>query len=292
MKRFVYLVQSKNADLPIVYAQIASEESDIIILTWGEQRAGCLYLPKSTWSQGRNRLLSEAISPNKPKYLYYIFLDDDLVIARGGWRGFEAMLSEYEPAIGTPFCLDHGDMKRSRNLEVQHCILFDAMCNAFHRDVINSAVLLPYNGSMDEQSWWFSQWFVIELAHLFYSLNTLQINTVWIKNMAHGPYPRNAKLENARGWFYGQIIKGQQSTRWRWLPWKLQLQISRRRRWLKWLLWGRFVKPKRKNRSYLISPEDRSHYLNLANEFWAQRIWPNASYTLKEDLGTLNAGIK
>ena len=87
MKRFVYLTQSKAAQLPDSYADLESEGSDLIQLTWGVELPGCIFLPKSTWTQGRNRLLAEALAAGRPDYLYFTFLDDDLVLTRGKLAG-------------------------------------------------------------------------------------------------------------------------------------------------------------------------------------------------------------
>ena len=78
MKPFVYLIQSES-EMP--YSDLPDEHNDIILLTWKEpsDRKGAIFYPKSTWNEGRNRLLKEALSRNA-EYIYYIFLDGDCIV--------------------------------------------------------------------------------------------------------------------------------------------------------------------------------------------------------------------
>ena len=269
-KRFLYLIQAKNSDLPESYKSLRGEDSDVLMLTWGAEVPDCLYFPRSTWTQGRNRLLREALSSGTD-YLYYIFLDDDLILRRGDWRVFEAALLKYEPAIGTPFCLDYWGMTSSETMEAHQCLHFDAMCNAFHRDVIHDGILLPYYSGLDAQSWYFSQWFVIELAYLFYPRSVLQFNTVWVDNVQHAAYAKDANLELASRWFYGEVVKVSRFS-WRRLPWpRYPSAIYRRLRRCFWLGWRRFRKPSSRTGSYSIPLRKREALLNMRAEFWRKR---------------------
>ena len=72
MKPLLYMIQSES-DMP--YSDLPDEQNDIILLTWKKPsyRNGAIYYPQSTWNEGRNRLLKEAVSRSEA-YLYYIFL--------------------------------------------------------------------------------------------------------------------------------------------------------------------------------------------------------------------------
>lgn len=156
VKKFLYLVQGKG-HLPDSYSTIECEQADLLRLSWKEKIDGAIYFPDSTWTEGRNKLLEEALKRND-QYLYYIFLDDDVVFEKGDWRTFEKYLLKYQPAAATPFCLWYPPNKDSPlELEAHTCFMFDAMFNAFHGDVVADGLVLPYYAGFDSKSWWYSQ---------------------------------------------------------------------------------------------------------------------------------------
>ena len=191
---------------------------------------------------------------------------------RGGWREFEARLLDYEPAVATPYCRDYRRAFLTPELDVQRCLEFDAMCNAFHREVIRDEILLPYYPGLDEQSWWFSQWFVIELAHLLYPEHVLQVNTVHLNNSRHGDYPKAGTLETARGWFFGEVVRSW-SHRWRaWLPHEKIVELQRRIRRRRWRERRRFLPAPRKGGAYTLSAAAKRRWLRLEASFWRERV--------------------
>lgn len=260
-KQFLYLVQSA-AQLPAHYEALQSAQSDRIILTWKEEVEGAIYFPKSTWTQGRNRLLQEALE--QPDYLYYIFLDDDVVFEKGDWRTFEDSLLKYEPAIATPYYPEYkvAAVLNDLDVEAHTCRYFDAMFNAFHRDLIKDGLVLPYCGKFDAESWWYSQWFVVQLAALFYSKYTLQINSVWINNTKHGEYPQADEYKKVQKWFEREVLKPKSVGG------------------LTHILWNKILyrrpslagprPPAPKPPSYRVSRRRRHRKLNLRSEFWAK----------------------
>ena len=92
--------------------------------------------------------------------------------------------------MGTPYCLKCGWMRNIPGLAVQRCVDYDAMCNAYHREVVHAGLVLPYYEAMDKESWFYSQWFATELSLLLYPGHVLQINTVHVDNIHHGEYLR------------------------------------------------------------------------------------------------------
>eukprot|EP00667_Euglena_gracilis_P034978 EG_transcript_62804 len=80
-KQFVWLLQAST--LPRNRTLHPNDQRDVIWLTFGDP-SGDVYYPNSTFTQGRNRLLDEAISRavQMPEggYLYYIFMDGDVAL--------------------------------------------------------------------------------------------------------------------------------------------------------------------------------------------------------------------
>ena len=206
MQKLVYLVQSATG-APASYDAIPSDRADMIQLTWKEPIGGAVYLPNSTWSQGRNRLLAEAMNRGEP-YLYYVFLDDDIVFDKGDWRTFEDVLLKYRPAIATPFFPDYPPVDRSRlDMEAHTCAYFDAMFNAFHHDVARDGLILPYYGGFDGESWWYSQSFVMQLARELYPEHTVQVNSVLIRNTRHADYPQGDDWARMEEFYKTQVLR-------------------------------------------------------------------------------------
>ena len=79
MKTFIYLVQGKSEYISKFFFLQERKRAHALFLTYDAKVEGALYLPESTFAQGRNKLLIEA-EKLKNNYLYYIFLDDDVVL--------------------------------------------------------------------------------------------------------------------------------------------------------------------------------------------------------------------
>ena len=271
MKRFLYLTQTKG-EVPPAYAQLQSDDSDLMVLTWGVEKPGCVYLPGSTWSQGRNRLRQEAQHTGRTEYLYYIFLDDDLALSQGDWRQFEQALLKYEPAIATPYWARYAGMRGSNlALEAHRCVAFDAMCSAFHREVFHDDLVLPYREEFDAESWWISQWFIIQLSRLFLARNTIQINTVHIENTYSGEYDRGTDFRRIRERFFREV-KPLGKFMGRLLPasWAAKLYLASVR--LQWLCWHRYHLPRRKSEAYVITAQKRRSLLDANADLWQDKV--------------------
>ena len=99
MKNFIYLIQGKSELISSYFIELqARADADAIFLTYDKPLEIAIFFPNSTWAQGRNKLLSEALKTAKD-YLYYIFLDDDITFETGNWDFFEKQLLKYHPAI-------------------------------------------------------------------------------------------------------------------------------------------------------------------------------------------------
>jgi hypothetical protein len=198
-KNFVYPIQAEEEMPP--YDGLSHEDNDIILLTWkNRSRNDCdsIYFPNSTWADGRNKLLRT--SKQKGEYLYYIFMDDDCLLSENSeigcqyltgnpFRTFEKFLLDWEPALGYPYY----DWHYAENRPVNLAYRFDAIVHAFHRDAVPA--LLPYCNYFDNQSWHFSQYFVILLSALIYNEYRIQCNSVSTTNLRHDrKYPSGPPL--------------------------------------------------------------------------------------------------
>ncbi len=263
-KPFLYLVQSAGK-LPELYNDLQSERSDVLSLTWKEKVEGAIYFPKSSWTEGRNRLYEESVK--NPSYLYYIFLDDDVEFSKGSWRDFEDELLKYNPAIAVPYLAEYGsgDAFNDLRLDSQTCYYFDAMYNAFHRDVVMDGLILPYYGNFDQKSWWYSQWIVIHLANLFFPNHILQINTVWINNLKHEDYPKNNDFKPISKWFNKEVLTPRTS-----IFQNLFKRVAFNIRWkpLRWLIW-KPRPPFPKLNSYRVPERQKRQKINVNREMWS-----------------------
>ena len=188
-KRFVYLVQGARVRVmdPPLYE---SEDRDVLWLTYRE-KGGQVWYPKSSWTQGRNRLLDAAMAkavqmPNGG-YLYYIFMDSDVILRtrkdkrllyrddlpENPYERFEQFLIDWEPAVGTvaywwtlydptKFSIHHNN---------------DAVFSAHHRETLSFG--LPYVEDLDCRSWYYSQ-------HIMNSINAMLYNTRRVCDCSYG----------------------------------------------------------------------------------------------------------
>ncbi|XP_013380357.1 uncharacterized protein LOC106151544 isoform X2 [Lingula anatina] len=200
-KRFVYLVNAKTRTE--VTGLKADKDRDVFWLTFKVgDKTGNVNAPNSTWSSGRNMILDYAIEQAKKRgdggYLYYIFLDNDVILQNRSephvnWKPwsemkadpyerFEDFLLEFEPAVGygryaEPY-RQHHELDKPTNIGWD----FDACFNAFHRDTLS--FLLPYETSMDNSSWYNAPWIMKQLISMLYNTHRLQCNSVYVINEA------------------------------------------------------------------------------------------------------------
>ncbi|MFC1858079.1 hypothetical protein ACFL9U_08615 [Thermodesulfobacteriota bacterium] len=203
-KPFVYLIQSES-DLP--YPNLPDARNDIILLTWKKPSnlPNSVFYPGSSWNEGRNRLLSEAVRISKSTgnaYLYYVFLDEDCIVKEdealaeklhvpltgNPFRTFERYLLEWEPAVGyTRYSWQYHEPEKETNLGYN----IDAIFNAFHRETLS--FLLPYYTGFDKESWLYSQHIINHLTALLYNPHRIQFNVITTKNRCRQTYPHRKK---------------------------------------------------------------------------------------------------
>ena len=219
--RFLYLVQTESC-LPdhldsvetIGYASAC--QCDVLVLSFKQicsvtpsPHIEYLFNSSTTWTTGRN-LLFEVARRRGEKYLYYIFVDDDIVLEfetkqNNPWREFEDFLKRIEPAVAA---LDT-DSQRLPGIyearEKQGCSLkeipeylpvsrFDAAFNAFHCQAIG--YILPYSYKSDAISWWFSQLYNEVKCEFAFRGQAVIHTKVRALNPVHRSYPRRRPTNN------------------------------------------------------------------------------------------------
>ena len=186
-KKFLYLVQGQK-HLVRNFSHLRKRgHGDAILLTYDEELEGASFFPNSTWAEGRNKLLLEALA--KKPYQYYIFCDDDTEFAIGSWDEFERQLIEYKPGIAIPL------FPKTRNsplpfpkLSGQSFFINDEQLIAFHQEVVQDRLVLPYQTKFDHINWWISCEIQQILIQNFYPYDSLQFNNIVVENTCEKRY--------------------------------------------------------------------------------------------------------
>ena len=241
-KTFLYLLQAVSClpkDLRTFEVLGDGRNLDVLVLSY---RTKCtlptpahieyLYANAATWTIGRN-ILYEASQKRTTKYLYYIFLDDDIVLdiknspqdygkshvpkSINPWRKFEEFLLRVKPAVGT------ADDSTNRRIPIadnsrrnKNCSLpkdteyvpsprFDASFNAFHRKAINH--LLPYSPKFDKSSWWFAGRFIEAKCEVVFPGQVVIHTTIHAINKLHRKYPKRFATLEDEALIYGELKK-------------------------------------------------------------------------------------
>ena len=209
MKNFIYLVQGQSVLVKNYLHLSDRDNSDAIFLTYDEKIEGALFLPNSTWAQGRNEMLKMALKIDN--YLYYIFCDDDIAFQKGSWVEFEKHLMKLKPAIAVPVFLSKTKRTPLRLLNYHSFLFNDEQMIAFHNDVIRDGIVLPYQNQFDDIHWWASCEIQQILIQNFYFSDSIQLNKIHISNQCQLRYPnpdtgRNMFEKHIRDWLTKQFI--------------------------------------------------------------------------------------
>ena len=213
--RFLYLLQTESC-LPDslrsfkTFGNSTACHCDVLVLSY---KQSCVDTPPAhveyisassptSWSEGRNLLFGVAMKRSK-EYLYYIFMDDDIILqtinnATGNpWRLFEDFLRRIVPAVGA---VDTERTHRTHEArKFQGCSInetqeyipaahYDAAFNAFHYQAVD--YILPYPLDFDSKSWWFSQWYVIIKSIVVFPRQVVLYTGLIANNPKHRGYPR------------------------------------------------------------------------------------------------------
>jgi hypothetical protein len=217
--RFLYLLQTEScfpdhlkSDKAI--GNTTSCQCDVLVLSFKQacdetSPAHVKYISinvPTTWNTGRN-LLFEGAMKGSEKYLYYIFMDDDIDLQAKAnsnltnpWRAFENFLRRVEPAVGAV------DMNRNQWVprtykarrahgcglpampEYMTVVYYDGAFNAFHYIAVEH--ILPYPSKYDNTSWWFSQQYIIIKSKVLFPTQSVTHTRLLAMNPKRRPYPR------------------------------------------------------------------------------------------------------
>lgn len=200
---FIYLVQGEARKVKLLFHLKERKRAEALFLTYDEKISSAYYLPKSTWSEGRNYLLQKALNKYED-YKYIIFVDDDTEFYYGDWALFEKNLLEYKPLIGVPVFDKNSTVSLPcKNFIIQSFEFNDEQLIAFHNRTIKERVLLPYDSKLDNVSWWATCRKQQILIQNKYKWDSVQFNNLRVINKDKGRY--NSKNKNWKA--YDDYVK-------------------------------------------------------------------------------------
>lgn len=177
------------ADLVNQYLHLADRDNaDALFLTYDKSIKEALFLPNSTWTQGRNKLLEIALTQGKKEgYIYYILCDDDIAFKKGGWDEFEQQLMTIKPAIAVPV-VPRTQITVLKFLKYQPFLVNDEQLMAFHHQVTSDGIVLPYQTQFDDIHWFVGCRIQERIIQTLYRGNAVQFNNIQITNECRGRY--------------------------------------------------------------------------------------------------------
>ena len=165
--RLVYLVQTEsclpgNLKSTVIFRNSTACLCDVVVLSYKQacgdpSPAHVEYISASSptsWNEGRN-LLFEVAKQRKEKYLYYVFMDDDIILQtkakRKGhpWRIFDSFVRTIEPAVAAVDTDRNPCVRKTYEArKLLGCVLegtqeyipavhYDAAFNAFHYQAVD-----------------------------------------------------------------------------------------------------------------------------------------------------------
>jgi len=162
--------------------------NDIFIASYDEplsiDGAKTIYVPNTSWAEGRNTLLDTALKKNK--YDYFVFCDDDVSFLSGSFFSFEQALRVYKPLVGVPRTpASEMFVPTISDTSVQRANIFDQQFIALHKKLIGKVGIAPLVTEYDNVSWHITcEIFNYLLTHEFHKF-IHQYNDIMISNNEH-----------------------------------------------------------------------------------------------------------
>jgi hypothetical protein len=187
---FVYLVQGRS-DLTLEFLEMLGSIPRILVATWDKpieseyvNNSNIFFIPKTTWAEGRNFLLSKALLVY-PDATYFIFSDEDVRFGNQFIEKFEDYLSRLKPGIAIPLCDRIRREKTHTDDEIEHPLWHDQNFQAFHRDIVEDGVLFPIDTTFDSVSWWLTCQMQEYLIQTYYLKRIIRFNRLEVVNSNH-----------------------------------------------------------------------------------------------------------
>lgn len=216
---FLYLIQTEECfpehlNRNDVIGSASTCQCDVVILSFKKR---CTITPpvhvkyvfnsSTSWAEGRNVLFEIATRRTK-NYLYYIFMDDDIILKEkvtttngkiiNNWRRFENFLKQVQPAIGAVDADNNIRLEDTyRGRRQRQCVWkektdylpaprYDPAFNAFHHKAVK--YLLPYPSQFDNLSWYYAELQVEIKCEVIFAGQSVLHTKLIAKNKQHRPY--------------------------------------------------------------------------------------------------------
>jgi hypothetical protein len=157
-----------------------------------------LFLPNSTWAQGRNFLL-EHVLKNNYSFDYLVFIDGDAKPIKGSWREFNNFILNKRPQICVPLTHFQGGAylgyiikKLSFTFPLplwQRALNLDEQVQAFRNDIIINIGNYFYPTTFDNISWRYNAHIHNQMLRYLAPYNIVQFNALAVENNSHISYP-------------------------------------------------------------------------------------------------------
>ena len=171
----------------------------IIGATYEKSQEGLVFVPGSTYAEGRNALLYEAcrleVVRLRFRFSYLVFVDDDIEILGGSFSAWHSDLLFWEPAVMVPSYRSLLDQRRYKGRPVG-VWQYDSFFVAYHRELADA--LLPLNTSLDDAKvcWWSSSFYIQYLSGIHLQGHCLLSDKLVVQGMKEGTYPRQGCRRN------------------------------------------------------------------------------------------------
>ena len=215
--KFFYLVETESClprhlNTTETIGNDSTCQCDILVLSFksacnisGPPHIKYIFNSSLTWAAGRNLLYE--VARRSEKYLYYIFMDDDIFLQlklpgrkENPWRLFENFLRRIQPAVAVvdgsgsqylPRILNarnHLGCKLANKTEYVPTPRFDAAFNAFHYKAVD--YILPYSQKFDSISWWYPVVYAEIKTEIIFQGHSVIHTGLLAVNTKHRPYKR------------------------------------------------------------------------------------------------------
>jgi len=215
-----YLVQTSDY-IPDFVQTLEDMERDVYLLSYKKPIAhkNNIFFPDSTCYSGRNKLAE--IVPKK--YLYYVFLDDDIKLhirkerypneSSNPWKIFDDFLLKHEPAIGGVYCNSTHPKARFRHYlddskKINTIKEHEPIISAVHREALDLCfpVCLKFDEAHKPWCWTASLYILITKIAFGIHASILQCNKLALENSLHRERHRGGLDTNILFWMFANSL--------------------------------------------------------------------------------------